>query len=63
MKSKVIIGIDPGFSGGVAILTDDGIETVNMPEEFPLSKMIHNAHLFHGHRILRKNKNFLLIKN
>lgn len=34
MKNKIFIGIDPGFSGGVAILKNDDIETINMPEEF-----------------------------
>lgn len=34
MKNKVFIGVDPGFSGGVAILKNDDIETINMPEEF-----------------------------
>ena len=33
--SNVFIGIDPGFSGGVAVLKDGKIKTYNMPEEYP----------------------------
>ena len=32
---KVIIGIDPGAAGGVAVLDGSHIETHNMPETFP----------------------------
>lgn len=33
--SKVIIGIDPGLAGGLAVMKDNKVETYNMPEEFP----------------------------
>lgn len=32
--SRVIIGIDPGFSGGVAILKEGKIKTYNLMEEY-----------------------------
>lgn len=33
--NKIIIGIDPGASGGIAVLEDSHIETHNMPDTFP----------------------------
>lgn len=32
---KTYLGIDPGASGGLCLLTDNGIKTYNMPETYP----------------------------
>lgn len=35
MENKIIIGIDPGAAGGIAVLDAPNIELYNMPETFP----------------------------
>ena len=32
---KTIIGIDPGLSGGIAVIDDKGLRTYSMPETYP----------------------------